>query len=153
VQNAVNRAARENLSDPHTGLPTGQVVREALADARKRRNRAALEFRLKHMGEFRDLYGALAGADLLRYTALTLNRVVNAMGGADDFVGQVDEETFVIVTSPERSDSIRHAAVERFDNDAVQHYALGERSGDKVKVKDASGQDRVVPVVRLDAGP
>jgi DNA-binding response OmpR family regulator len=153
VQNAVNRAARENLSDPHTGLPTGQAVREALADARKQRGRTTLEFRLKHMGEFRDLYGSLAGAHLLRYTALTLNRVVNSIGDPQDFLGQMDEETFVVVTGPERVDTIRRTAIERFSNDAVQHYALGERSGDKVKVKDAAGQDRVVPIVQLDAAP
>jgi len=30
AQNAVDRAARENLTDPHTGLPAGEVAREAV---------------------------------------------------------------------------------------------------------------------------
>ena len=39
VQNAVTRAERENLSDPRTGLPAGQVVREEVAAARAAPNR------------------------------------------------------------------------------------------------------------------
>ena len=39
VQNAVDRAERENLTNPHTGLPAGQLAREAVAAAAKAANR------------------------------------------------------------------------------------------------------------------
>lgn len=149
VQNAASRAEREHLTDPHTGLPAGQVAREALATAAGQPDRAVLRFVLRHTSEFRDLYGALAGSDLLRYTALLLNRVVNASGGPEDFLGQLSEETFVIVTASERADLICRHVVDRFNNDAVQHYALGERHGDQVKVKDVSGRDLMLPLVSL----
>ena len=151
VQNAALRAERENFINPHTGLPTGQITREALAEAAGRRERTALRFGLRHTSEFRDLYGALAGADLLRYTALLLNRVLNTAGTPDDFLGQVDEDTFVIITGAERADTIRKHVVDRFNNDAVQHYALGERQGDRVRVKDVSGREQVLPLIRLEA--
>jgi DNA-binding response OmpR family regulator len=151
VQNAVARAARENLSNPHTGLPTGKIVSEALAAARSQRDQAAVEFRLRHVGEFRDLYGALAGADLQRYAALLLNRVLNTVGAADDFLGQVDDETFIIVSAADRAEGIRRTAVERFNSDVVQHYSLGERQGDRVRVRDAAGRERLLPLIRLEA--
>lgn len=151
VQNAVARAERENLSDPHTGLPAGKTVREALTAARSQAGRTTIEFRLRHTSEFRDLYGALAGADLLRYTALLLNSVVNSVGAPEDFLGQTGEETFVIISAPERAEAIRKMVVERFNNDAVQHYGLGERSGDQVKVRDPSGQERILPLIKLEA--
>src|SRR5688500_2526144 len=62
VQNAALRAERENLTDPHTGLPAGQVAREALAAAAGRADVRVLQFALHHTSEFRDLYGALAGS-------------------------------------------------------------------------------------------
>src|SRR5262245_37051401 len=96
VQNAVDRAERENLSDPRTGLPAGQVVREEVAAARAAQ-RVVCGFTLRHSSEFRDLYGVLAGADLLRYTALLMNRVLNTIGAPDDFLGQMSEETFIVV--------------------------------------------------------
>ena len=55
VQNAVDRAARENLTNPHTGLPAGQVAREAVAVAKKAPNQVVLQFKLRHTGDFRDL--------------------------------------------------------------------------------------------------
>ena len=151
VQNAVARADRENLSDPHTGLPVGKIVREALTAARAQGARTALEFRLRHTSEFRDVYGALAGADLLRYTALLLNRVLNSVGAPEDFLGQTGEETFLVISAADRADLIRRTAVERFNNDAVQHYSLGERLGDQVKVRDPAGQERVLPLMQLEA--
>jgi DNA-binding response OmpR family regulator len=153
VQNAAQRAERENLTNPHTGLPTGQVAREAVTAAAGRSDRAVLRFALRHTSEFRDLYGALAGSDLLRYTALLLNRVLNTAGSPDDFLGQLNEDTFLIITAAERAEAIRKHVIDRFNNDAVQHYALGERQGDRVRVKDLSGQELVVPLISLVTQP
>jgi CheY-like chemotaxis protein len=151
VQNAVQRAQRESLNDPMTGLPSGRVAREEVDAARGKAGRAILEFRLRNTGPFRDQYGVLAGADLLRYTALLLNRVLNTLGASDDFLGHTGDETFVIVCAAERGDLIRRTSVERFDNDAVQHYGLGERTGDEVRVRTPTGKLHALPVVRLDA--
>lgn len=153
VQNAVARAERENLSNPHTGLPTGPIVREAVAAAAGQPDRTVVEFHLRHTSAFRDLYGALAGSDLLRYTALLINRVLNTLGLPDDFLGQSGEERFVIITAPDRAAALRRHIVERFNADAVQHYALAERSGDQVKVRDAAGQERLLPLITLEADP
>jgi DNA-binding response OmpR family regulator len=153
VQNAVDRAARENLTNPHTGLPAGQLAREAVAAAKKAPNQVVLQFKLRHTGDFRDLYGALAGSDLLRYTALLINRVLNSVGAPDDFLGQLSEETFVVVTAPERADQIRQHIVDRFNRDAVQHYSLGERVGDRIRVRNSAGQEQVLPLLGLEALP
>jgi DNA-binding response OmpR family regulator len=150
VQNCLKRAQREHLSDPHTGLPAGQIMREALSAAKKDPRQTVTEYRLRRLSEFRDLYGALAVADLLRYTALLLNRVLNTVGGAEDFLGQAGDEAFVVISSPERAEAIRKAVIERFNKDAVRHYSLGERQGDRVKVKDAAGREHVLPLLKLE---
>ena len=151
VQNAVTRAERESLSNPHTGLPSGPIVREEVAAARAEPGRVLLEFSLRHASEFRDLYGSLAGSDLLRYTALLINRVLNTVGSPDDFLGQSGDESFVVITTPERADLIRRHIVDRFNSDAVQHYALAERSGPNVRVRDSAGHERLLPVLGLEA--
>ena len=151
VQNAVLRSDRENLSDPTTGLPSGRVAREEVAAAQANPDRTAVEFRLKNTSEFRDLYGALANSDLQRYTALLMNRVLNTIGTSDDFIGQTGEETFVVISAADRAEIIRKTVLERFDNDAVQHYGMGERHGSQVKVKDPAGQERLLPLVKLEA--
>jgi len=151
VQNAVKRAERENLSDPRTGLPAGKVAREEVAAARGLANRVVCEYKLRHSSEFRELYGALAGSDLLRYTALLISRVLNTVGAPDDFLGQLSEETFVVITAPERAETIRKHILDRFNRDAPQHYAFGERVGNHVKVKDSTGQEQMLPLLGLEA--
>ncbi len=150
VQNCVTRALRDHLSDPHTGLPTGPIAREELSKIKGRGDRAALEFRLQRLSEFRDLYGSLPVADLLRYTALLLNRILNEHGSPEDFVGQTSEESFVIIAAPEKLDLLRKKILTHFDHDAAQHYSFAERQDDKVKVTGPLGQKRLVPILRLD---
>ena len=151
VQNCLNRALREHLTDPHTGLPTGPVAREEVARARARPERVAVEFRLKHVSEFLDLYGPLALSDLLRYTALLLNRVLNTVGTPDDFVGQTGENVFVVVSAADKIERVRKTILERFDADALQHYNFPERQGAQVKVTTSGGQKLTVPRVQLEA--
>ncbi len=79
--------------------------------------------------------------------------MLNTAGSPEDFLGQLGEESFVIITAADRADLIRKHVVERFNNDAVQHYALGERQGDRVKVKDLSGNDVVLPLISLVSQP
>ncbi len=150
VQNLVARATRENLINPQTSLPDRKITLEEVASAKLQPGRAVLKFRLRHAGEFRDLYGALAHADLMRHTALTMNRALNELGATDDFLGQQDDETFIVIVSQEAADPLCQTIAARFDQEATQHYALAERLGDQVKVRDSSGRERLVPLVKFE---
>jgi DNA-binding response OmpR family regulator len=150
VQNLVSRATRENLINPHTSLPDQKITQEELAKAKPSPERAILQFRLRHTADFRDLYGALAYGDLLRHIALSMNRTLNELGTPHDFLGQQDDETFIIITSPEKAGPIRQTVTARFDQEAPQHYSLAERQGNQVKVRDAAGQERLVPLLQFE---
>ena len=82
-----------------------------------------------------------------------MNRVLNTIGAPDDFLGQLSEETFVVITAPERADRVRQDILDRFAHDAPQHYAFGERLGDRVKVKDSDGREQLLPVLGLEVAP
>jgi DNA-binding response OmpR family regulator len=150
VQNLVSRATRDNLINPHTSLPDQKITLEELAQASLQLERAVLRFRLRHASDFRDLYGALAYADMLRHVALTMNRVLNELGTPQDFLGQQDDETFIIITSQDQASAVRQSVAARFDQEALQHYSMAERQGDQVKVKDLAGQERLVPLVKFE---
>jgi hypothetical protein len=58
----------------------------------------------------------------------------------------------VVVCAADKAEVLQHTARERFDHDAVQHYTLGERVGaDRVRVRLPSGQESILPIVRLEA--
>jgi DNA-binding response OmpR family regulator len=150
VQNLVSRATRDNLINPHTSLPAQKITQEELAKARLKPERAVLQFRLRYVTDFLDLYGALAYGDLLRHIALLMNRTLNELGAAYDFLGQQDDETFIIITSPEKAGALCQTVAARFDLEAPRHYSLAERQGDQVKVKDAAGHERLVPLMQFE---
>lgn len=150
VQNLIAHAARENLINPQTSLPDQKITLEEMANAQAHPERAILEFKLRHTEEFCDLYGGLAYADLLRHIALMMNRVLNELGAADDFLGQKEDQTFIIITSREKAATLCAAVTERFAREALQHYSLAEPVGDQVKVKDPAGQEHLVPPVRFE---
>jgi DNA-binding response OmpR family regulator len=150
VQNLVAHAARENLINPLTSLPDQKITLEEIARAQTQPERAVIEFRLRHAEEFCDLYGTLAYADLLRHIALMVNRVLNDLGAAADFLGQKEDKIFVVITARKKAAALRQAVVERFDREVLQHYSLAERVGDLVKVKDPAGQEHLVPPVRFE---
>jgi DNA-binding response OmpR family regulator len=153
VQNCVNRALREHLSDPLTGLPSGPITRDEVAQAKTQAGRTALQFQLRHLAEFRDLYGALASADLLRYTALLLNQTLNSLGAPNDFLGQTSEATFVLISATDKMDTIRKTVVGQFEQEAIQHYNLAERHGALVQATTAQGAKHTVPLICLDTQP
>ena len=151
VQNLVARTTRDNLVNPHTGLPGHRITLEETARAQSEADAAILELRLLHADEFRDFYGLLAYADLLRHIALLMGHILNEAGASQDFVGQRDDELFVVITTPERAAQLRQIIVDRFAQDAIQHYGLAEPAGQQVKVRDSGGKEYLMPLVRLQA--
>ena len=150
VQNLISRVARENLVNPHTSLPDHKLTLEEIAQVQHQPERVAITFRLLHTTEFRDLYGSLAYADLLRHIALLMSRALNELGAANDFLGQTEDEVFIITTSREKAAAICQAVTDRLDQEALQHYSLAERQGGQAKVKDNTGLERTVPVVKFE---
>ncbi len=59
----------------------------------------------------------------------------------------------MVITAPERAELVRKNILDRFNHDAAQHYAFGERMGNQVKVKDSSGREQTLPLLGLEAAP
>ena len=151
AQNVIERSVREHLTDPRTGLPSATIVRQELALLPEGGRRHALEFRLRNLAAFSDRYGPLAAADVVRYTALLLNAVLDELGEHEDFLGQSDDEAFTLICSTDRLKPIGRLAVERFDGDVTKHYSMARKAGPgQVKVTDTLGRTFLLPIMRLE---
>ncbi|MBI3242901.1 MAG: response regulator [Chloroflexi bacterium] len=151
VQNAISRSARNSLTDPRTGLPALEAVRQEMARVANLPNRKTITFHLHHLDHFRDLYSSLAVTDVIRATALLLNSVLNDLGQADDFLGQSGDDTFVIICAAGQANEIVETVVKQFDERAHQHYSFGQREGEAVRAHDANNNERTLPILKLDA--
>ena len=151
VHNTLRRDMRMSVSDPRTSLPVGIVVEKEIERVAERPNRRALAVRLLHAGPFRDLYGGIAFADVLRHVAMLLHELLEEFGGPDDFLGQENEESFVVVSRSDKIDKIAREAVRRFDADVQQHYSQAERTGEQASVRGATGEMHAVSIMQLEA--
>jgi PleD family two-component response regulator len=80
VQGAIRRSERESLTDPRSGLPAGRLIEEQLRRIIREKDWALLDARVNHFDPFKDVYGFVAGDDVLRFTAMLIGEVVDEMG-------------------------------------------------------------------------
>ena len=99
VQGAIRRSERESLTDPRSGLPAGRLIEEQLRHIIRMKEWALLDIRLNHFDAFRDVYGFVAGDDVLRFTAMLIGEVLDETGSASDFVGHAGGDNFIVMTT------------------------------------------------------
>jgi PleD family two-component response regulator len=152
VQNAMRRAERESLTNPTTGLPSGKLIEEQLRSLMRRKGWGLLYVGLTALDSFTDVYGFVAGDEVLRFTALLLGESDDKFGGPDDFIGHVGGDDFILITTEEKAQGLADAATKRFNNDIGSHYSFKDRELGYVVVKSADGKDRQAPLIKMCAG-
>src|SRR5512136_2919236 len=83
VQGAMRRAERESLTNPTTGLPSGKLIEEQLRSLMRRKGWGLLYAGIQNIEAFNDVYGFVAGDEVLRFTALLLGEMDDKFGGPD----------------------------------------------------------------------
>lgn len=152
VQNAMRRAERESLTNPTTGLPSGKLIEEQLRGLMRRKGWGLLYVGLTALDTFTDVYGFVAGDEVLRFTALLLGESDDKFGGPDDFIGHVGGDDFILITTEEKAQSLADAATKRFNHDIGSHYSFKDRELGYIVVKSADGKERQAPLIKMCIG-
>ncbi|GAB4531860.1 MAG: response regulator [Anaerolineales bacterium] len=152
VQNAIMRAERENLRDPRSGLPSGRLIEEQLRRIIRQDGWAFMDVRINHFEPFKEVYGFVAGDDLLRFTAMLLGEVVDNLGTSDDFIGHAGGDNFVIITIEDKAAAIRERIKTRFAEEVKTQYNFIDREQGYIMANDENGQLVQVPLMTLAAG-
>lgn len=138
IRNAINRAGRVSLSNPITDLAEGSLVEEQLGQLVNNTDRwAVLQVSITHLGEFREQYGFVAADDVLRAVTLMIRNAIREHGTENDFVGHLDDKTFVIITRADAVNRIRDRIESRVEQSREYFYPLRDR--DKVR-ESVSGE-------------
>jgi len=118
----------------------------------RRKNWAVLYIGINHIAGFNDAYGFVAGDDVFRFAALVLGDGVDEHGTANDFIGHVSADDFLIITDVEHADAIREYIMERFKNEVGTFYSFRDRERGYILLKDNKGDERRVPLMSLAIG-
>lgn len=152
VQNAIARAERESLTDPRSGLPSGRLIEEQLRRIIRSDHWALMDIRINSFDPFREVYGFVAGDDVLRFTAMTLNEVVDAHGTPDDFIGHAGNDNFIIITSEQCAPAIKTQIKERFSKEVLTHYNFMDRDHGFIATTNTAGENIQVPLMSIGIG-
>jgi PleD family two-component response regulator len=152
IQNAVARTTRESLTNPVTGLPSGKLIEEQLRLLMRKDDWAILYIGLKDFGAFNEVYGFVAGDDVLRFTAMVVGEAVDELGGANDFIGHTAANDFVIITTAGLAQAIKGKVADRFATEVGTFYNFKHRERGYIAVQDSDGREEQVPLMTLAVG-
>jgi diguanylate cyclase (GGDEF)-like protein len=152
VKGALRRAERHNLTNPVTGLPSSKLIEEQLRHIIRRTGWSVLYTGINGIEDFNDVYGFVAGDDVLRFTAMLLNEVVNELGTGSDFVGHIGGDDFMIITTPQVSSIIRARLVQRFNEEVLTFYSFKDRERRYIQVMDGQGEAHRAALMTLAVG-
>ncbi|MBN2470135.1 MAG: response regulator [Anaerolineae bacterium] len=124
IRNALRRAIQQPLSNPVTKLPDSVIVHERLEKLLLAEDWAALTVIIDGLDAFREQYGFVASDDVLRAVSLMMHNALRESGAEEDFIGHLNQHTFVILTSPGHVEMIRERIAVRIRQSMAYFYPI-----------------------------
>jgi len=152
VQGAIRRSERESLTDPRSGLPAGRLIEEQLRRTIRESSWAYMDIRLNYFEYFKEVYGFVAGDDVLRFFAMLIGEVVDEFGTSADFVGHAGGDNFIVITSEQAAPLIERWLKERFREEIQIHYGFNDRLQGYIRSTDGEGKIEQHPLMTLGIG-
>lgn len=149
VRNAIRRSERDGLHHPQTGLPTGKLIQERVRALADEFGWFKIDFIIEHFAAFRELYGFMTGQEIMNFAAEMIGEVVGQLGTGDDFIGQRDDDEFVIVTRLSNGPPLAAELARRFDEGVKAFYNFIEVEQGYIEIDDGFGGRAQQPLMNV----
>jgi diguanylate cyclase (GGDEF)-like protein len=147
------RRMQQSSLSPLTHLPGGIQLECALeTKIRSRDPWSVLYLDLDNFKAFNDVYGFLAGNDMILLVGNICQDIVYECGNIDDFVGHVGGDDFVIVTTPEREKGLCSRILARYKEESKSLYRREDLECGSINGSDRRGHPFQFPLVTLSIG-
>jgi GGDEF domain-containing protein len=133
-------------------LASGRLIEQQLRELMGRQDWGILYIGIKGLDVFNEVYGFVAGEEVLRFTGMLLNEVVDTHGTPEDFVGHISGDDFIVITRQALVGDLKERIVERFDANVGTHYDFKSRMQGYVVTQDDEGNEVQVPLMSLMIG-
>ncbi len=153
VQNAITAANRQTQINSKSNLPTGRLIEDHLRTLmHSERTWTYLDLKINNFDSFTDVYGFVAGDEVIRFTAVLLGEVIDEEGTPDDYAGHPGRDNFIIITHAADPERLERLLLDTFDEKIKQHYSFIDRERGYILVPDADYGERQAPLMTLAAG-
>ncbi len=139
----------EELSDPITSLPIANITYRTLKRAiNSKISWAMLYVDIDSLDAYNQIYGDLAADKVLQaYTAIIKSAI-----GKSDYLGHLNNNNFIIITSPEKSDKIAAFLNYAFDSIAPKFYSEEDSSRGYLILDGNYKVGRKIPLISTSIG-
>jgi PleD family two-component response regulator len=153
VKSAISRATVQSLTNPTTGLPGGRLIEDQLRQLMRRDEWGILYVGLQGFDAFTEVYGFVAGEEVLRFMAMILGQTVDSTGTQNDFIGHVGGDDFLVITDDRKlvQPMVRDLG-KRFDEGIGTHYDWQTREQGFLLVRDEAGNETQVDLMTIAIG-
>ncbi len=153
VQNAIAAANRQAHIDSKSGLPTGRLIEDHLRTLMHGdKPWSYMDVKINQFDPFTEVYGFVAGDEVLRFMALLMGEVVDEIGTPDDFMGHPGRDNFVAITHTPDPDEFKERLAARFNEEVQQHYSFIDRERGYILVPDSMSGERQEALMTLSVG-
>ncbi len=137
-------------ASPLTHLPGGIAIENVL----KRRMESGKPFAfcvldLDNFKAFNDLYGYAYGNEVIKETAKIIESATKEKGTADDFVGHIGGDDFVVITTPAQMREVCGEIIRAFDTRIPLFYFEQDRRNGFIFGKNRQGQETRFPLMTI----
>jgi GGDEF domain-containing protein/CHASE3 domain sensor protein len=137
-------------ANPLTQLPGNLAIeRELQARLEAGRSFAHLYADLDHFKVYNDRYGYTAGSEVISAVGVLLKDTVRTHGNADDLVGHIGGDDYVVLSTPERAEAIAEDLIRDFDRMSPDFYAEEDRLVGHLVSEDRFGVERQFPLLTV----
>ena len=144
---SVVRRLRQNLdSNPLTHLPGNNVIQSNIMEKVQQNAKFAVAYTdLDNFKAYNDKYGFKLGDDVILFTA----QILKDSCDANDFVGHIGGDDFVIISSPEKINEITQRIVDKIDAGIIEFYDDYDRNTGYIEMKNRQGELQKFPFVSI----
>jgi GGDEF domain-containing protein len=137
-------------ANPLTRLPGNLAIDRALQTRLDSgRPFAHLYVDLDNFKAYGDRYGYQAGSNIILKVSELIRKTVQKHGHPDDLVGHIGGDDYLVLTAPERAETIARELIASFDHSVPEFYSAEDRAAGFFTAKDRFGIERQFPLLTM----
>lgn len=153
IKMILRRSERDLDANPLSKLPGNiSILNQLQGRIDKKIPLAVTYIDLDKFKVYNDKYGFRHGDEVIRETARILIRATQEQGNADDFIGHIGGDDFVVVTTPDKAELISQKIINDFDKISPSFYNETDRATGFIVGKDRKGVEQKFGLLSISIG-
>ena len=137
-------------ASPLTRLPGNRAIEQVIKEKMARDERFALCYvDLDDFKAYNDTYGYARGSELIKLTGEIVHNAKAQYAAADDFVGHIGGDDFVVIVDSERAKPVCESIITEFDRVVPDFYDESDRNRGYIECSDRYGVVRKFPLMTI----